>query len=206
MVANILTDREGTVNPANAAGMANKKEVRSLYKERRNGMLPGQVEDLSARICQNILRSRLFDSARFLYAYYPLGNEADVRPVIQEAWRQGKRVAFPKVFGNKMRFFEVTGFEQLSEGTFGVMEPCEEKPADWRSGKKLLVLTPGVAFDYQGNRMGFGKGYYDRHFSGKRDYMMLGVSYELQIAEQIPTGDFDVPMKWIVTENGLTEV
>ncbi|MCC8028878.1 MAG: 5-formyltetrahydrofolate cyclo-ligase [Lachnospiraceae bacterium] len=193
-----LTDR--------AAAQETKDAIRRLYRTRRNIMPPGQAAVLSALICRNILRSRLFESARFLYAYYPLGNEADIRPVVREAWRQRKQTAFPKVFGDEMRYFEVSGFEQLSEGTFGVMEPCEDRPADWCSVPDTLVLTPGVAFDRFGNRMGFGKGYYDRHFSGENGCVMLGVCYELQMAVRLPTEDWDVLLPWIVTENQITEV
>lgn len=166
-------------------------------------MLPAQVEALSARICENIIRSRLFESAHVLYAYYPLGNEADVRPVVLEAWQRGKRVAFPKVFGEEMRFFEVSGFEELSAGAFGVMEPPEEHPVDWRRGQSALVLTPGVAFDRGVNRMGFGKGYYDRHFSGLHDCVLLGVAYDLQVVDRLPTEEFDVKLPRLVTEEKL---
>lgn len=115
----------------------------------------------------------------------------------------GKRVAFPKVFGEEMRFYEVSSFVEFTEGTFGVKEPPEENPVDWRCGRNALVLTPGVAFDRSGNRMGFGKGYYDRHFSGAHDCVMLGVAYELQVTDRLPAGRFDVPLPWLVTEDGI---
>lgn len=206
MLINKPPGREDITDSSITMGMTEKKDIRKLYRERRNRMSSEQTAVLSAQICENILKSRLFASVRFLYAYYPLGNEADIRAVVREAWRCGKRVAFPKVFGNEMRYFEVTGFEQFSAGTFGVMEPCENRPVDWRFGMKTLVLTPGVAFDFFGNRMGFGKGYYDRHFSVEHDCVMLGVAYGLQMAKRLPVGDFDVPLSQIVTEEQLTEV
>ena len=119
-------------------------------------------------------------------------------------------------------------FSQLAEGAFGVMEPivaeigrnmkfadesAETKhvnndrmvrPVDWR-GKDTLVLTPGVAFDRYGNRMGFGKGYYDRYFAERNRYNLLGVAYELQVSEELPTGEFDVALPYIVTECGMIQ-
>ncbi|MCD7922446.1 MAG: 5-formyltetrahydrofolate cyclo-ligase [Clostridiales bacterium] len=206
MFINNPTDREYITDSSTTMEMTEKKDVRRLYRERRNRMTSDQTAVLSAQICENILNSQLFASVRFLYAYYPLGNEADIRAVVREAWRCGKRVAFPKVFGDEMRYFEVSGFDQFSAGTFGVMEPWENRPVDWRSGMETLVLTPGVAFDFYGNRMGFGKGYYDRHFSAEHDCLMLGVAYGLQMAKRLPVGEFDVPLSLIVTEEQLTEV
>ncbi len=190
--------------------MTKKQEIRKFYKQLRNDMDREQVAALSSEICKQILESPLFQAAEYIYAYYPLGNEADIRPVAEEAWRQGKQVAFPKVFGDEMYFFEVGDFSQLAEGAFGVMEPLSvndggtARPVDWRR-LDTLVLTPGVAFDRHGNRMGFGKGYYDRHFTEKNRYIMLGVAYELQMAEELPTSEFDVALPYIVTECGMIQ-
>lgn len=163
-------------------------------------MSPEEVNRLSGQICRNLLESSLFSEAQYIYAYYPLGNEADICPVLDEAWKSGKRVAFPKVFGETMRFFEVKSFDHLSPGTFGVMEPEEGCPVDWENP---LVFTPGVAFDRNGNRMGYGKGYYDRYFGSRPGAVMLGVAYELQVTEKIPVGVYDRVLDGVVTENGV---
>ena len=139
--------------------MMEKKEIRKQYKMLRNKMSEMEVKEKSDRICQNIISSNLFQQAERILAYAPLGNEVDIRPVIEEGWRQQKRIVFPKVFGDTMRYFEISSFSQLKEGTFHVMEPVETNPVDW---EEALVFVPGVAFDRQGNRMGYGKGYYDR--------------------------------------------
>ena len=81
-----------------------------------------------------------------------------------------------------------------------VMEPVETNPIDW---EEALVLVPGVAFDRQGSRMGYGKGYYDRFFEGKTDCVKVGVAYELQVADQLPTEENDLPMEYLVTEKGV---
>ncbi|MCD8230819.1 MAG: 5-formyltetrahydrofolate cyclo-ligase [Clostridiales bacterium] len=191
--------------------MIQKQEIRKFYKQLRNDMEREQVASLSSEICRHILESPLFQTAEYIYAYYPLGNEADIRPVAEEAWKRGKQVAFPKVFGDEMCYFEVGDFSQLVEGTFGVMEPLPvndggtARPVDWRR-LDTLVLTPGVAFDRHGNRMGFGKGYYDRHFAERNRYIMLGVAYELQVSKELPTGEFDVALSYIVTENGIFDM
>lgn len=180
--------------------MMEKKEIRKQYKILRNKMSEMEVKEKSDRICQNIISSNLFQQAERILAYAPLGNEVDIRPVIEEGWRQEKRIAFPKVFGDTMRYFEVSSFSQLKEGTFHVMEPVETNPVDW---KNALVLVPGVAFDRQGNRMGYGKGYYDRFFEENQVVLKAGVAYELQVADQLPTEENDLPVEYLVTEKGV---
>lgn len=177
-----------------------KKEIRKQYKMLRNKMSEMEVKEKSDRICQNIILSNLFQQVERIMAYAPLGNEVDIRPVMEEGWRQQKRIAFPKVFGDTMRYFEVSSFSQLEEGTFHVMEPVETNPVDW---KNALVLVPGVAFDRQGNRMGYGKGYYDRFFEEKSGCVKAGVAYELQVVDQLPTKENDLPMEYLVTEKGV---
>ena len=180
--------------------MMEKKEIRKKYKMLRNKMSEMEVKEKSDRICQNIISSNLFQQAEKMLVYAPLGNEVDICPVMEEGWRQQKRIAFPKVFGETMRYFEISSFSQLEEGTFHVMEPVETNPIDW---EEALVLVPGVAFDRQGSRMGYGKGYYDRFFEGKTDCVKVGVAYELQVADQLPTEENDLPMEYLVTEKGV---
>lgn len=180
--------------------MMEKKEIRKQYKILRNKMSEMEVKEKSDRICQNIISSNLFQQAERILAYAPLGNEVDIRPVIEEGWRQQKRIVFPKVFGDTMRYFEISSFSQLKEGTFHVMEPVETNLVDW---EEALVFVPGVAFDRQGNRMGYGKGYYDRFFEGKTDCVKVGVAYELQVADQLPTEENDLPVEYLVTEKGV---
>lgn len=180
--------------------MEDKKNMRKYYRQLRDQMDQEEVKCLSEKICRYLLDSDMYGRSQFIYAYYPLGNEVDIRSVAEDAWKQGKRVAFPKVFGEEMRFFEVKDFSQLHPGSFHVMEPEETDPVDWENA---LVLTPGVAFDRKRNRMGYGKGYYDRHFECKRDVVMIGVAYELQVADQIPVGRFDRVLDGLVTEQGI---
>ena len=202
--------------------MTAKQQIRKKYKTLRNEMSSEEVRKKSDQICENIISSELFQNAEKILAYAPLGNEVDIRPVIEEGWKQNKRIAFPKVFGDTMKYFEVSDFSELEEGTFHVMEPREDHPVDWSDA---LVLVPGVAFDRKKNRMGYGKGYYDRFFErrsqsdcvheqvAKADYecplyrktgcIELGVAYELQVAEKLPVEENDLPMEYLVTEKNL---
>ena len=170
--------------------MTAKQQIRKKYKTLRNEMSNSEVREKSDQICKRIISIELFQNAEKILAYAPLGNEVDIRLVIEEGWKQNKHIAFPKVFGDTMKYFEISDFSELEEGTFHVMEPKEDHPIDWSDA---LVLVPGVAFDRKKNRMGYGKGYYDRFFEGKSGCIELGVAYELQVAEQLPTEENDLP-------------
>jgi 5-formyltetrahydrofolate cyclo-ligase len=179
-----------------------KKDIRRKYRVLRDQMGQDTVNVLSEQICDRLLHSSLYAQATCIFAYYPLGNEVDIRQVVTQAWKDGKQVAFPKVFGDEMRYFLIEDFSKLHPGSFGVMEPEETNPVNWEDA---LVLTPGVAFDRSGNRMGFGKGYYDRYFAQHRGCKMVGVAYELQMAEELPTQEHDIVLPFLVTEEKLWE-
>ena len=180
--------------------MTEKQQIRKEYKKLRNEMSSSERKNKSEQICKNIISSELFQKSEKIFAYAPLGNEVDILPVIEEGWRQKKRIAFPKVFGDIMKYFEIHDFTELEPGSFHVMEPKEDHPADWENA---LVLVPGVVFDRKKNRMGYGKGYYDRFFQGKSGCIKLGVAYELQVTEQLPIEENDLPMAYLVTEENL---
>ncbi len=185
--------------------MKEKQEIRTYYKKLRDEMTPEECARLSAKICSNLMEDEIFRGAEYLYAYYPLGKEADVRAAAREALARGTHVAFPKVFGDQMRFFEVSGFDRMEEGSFGIMEPGGERPADWRN-RHLLVLVPGIAFDNSGCRIGFGRGYYDRYFAdadGSANVTLAGIGYGAQIADNLPEEAQDRKIQYLVTEEAV---
>ena len=170
----------------------NPKSFRKEHLAIRNAMSEKEVAEKSGVIVKRLLQTGWYQKAQEIFAYYPLKNEVDCRALFLQAWADGKRIALPRTKEeNQMDFFYIDSLKQLEEGTFHVMEPKEDHPIDWSDA---LVLVPGVAFDRKKNRMGYGKGYYDRFFEGKSGCIELGVAYELQVAEQLPTEENDLPM------------
>lgn len=157
----------------------------------------------SREICQRILESSCYQAAKQIYAYAPLPGEADIREVIRTAWREHRRVALPRVCGSDMDFYEIHDFSELTSGTFGVMEPSgADAPVCW---PEALVLVPGVAFDACGNRIGYGKGYYDRYLVNHPHGVTLGIGYSLQLADELPAQAHDLMLDHIVTECGFVK-
>lgn len=175
-------------------------------KKIRNEMDIESRNQCSGQICEKLAQNELFLQAEYICFYAPLGSEVDVWPLWERARALGKHTAFPKVFGDTMRFFEVTDRGQLAEGCFHVLEPdtdqCEEV-----SKKGILVLTPGLMFDETGNRCGYGRGYYDRFFATHPDAVSIGIAFEQQVLAPgiIPVDTYDRPLHYIQTEGRLIE-
>ena len=140
-----------------------------------------------------------------IVAYYSLPDEVDTHGFIDWLIAEGKTVYLPKVISDEdMVLCRYTGAESLCEGAFGIMEPVgEEMPAD-----KVIdvVLVPGMAFDGEGNRLGRGKGYYDRFLAKCPAHTLrILVAFDAQALPEIVTDENDVPVHLIVTEDGVMD-
>ena len=183
--------------------MQTRKQIRMEYKMIREQMARQQVWQISEQIARQIIQWEVYKKAKCLYLYYPLGNEVSLVSVIEDAWSKGKRLAFPKVQGKEMSFYEISSFKQLEEGSFHVMEPvvaAEMQSVFWEDA---LCFVPGVVFDREGGRFGYGKGYYDRYFRERNNILLAGCAYELQIALKLPVNEYDKKMDVLITETGI---
>lgn len=179
-----------------------KKEIRKKNRLYRDKMTEEECCQRSIQICYRILNSSLYEEAEYVYGYYPLGNEVSLIPVLEDCLSQGKRLALPRVEGKQIDFYEITSLDQVKEGCFHVMEPTTSLKMQ---ETHALVLTPGVAFDKKGNRIGYGKGYYDRYFSSYPELIRLGVSYHCQVEDLIPAEENDVKLQYLITECKMME-
>ena len=179
-----------------------KSEIRKQNKVRRSSMKTDEVIEKS-RVAANIfLSSDYYKNSKQLMLYMPLGNETDTFAIIKAAFCDGKKVVFP-VTDEKSG--EITPFYALPDtkflkGTFSVLEPVGTQIADMT--KTDVILVPGIAFDKTGNRVGFGKGCYDRLLKNS-SADLIGFCYEFQICEHIPSEPHDIKMDALVTEKGL---
>ena len=124
-------------------------------------------------------------------------------PLIQWLLDTGRRVALPKTDGDNMDFYEIQDLNEVRKGQFGVMEPIGEQKVCWEDA---ICLTPGVGFSIDGGRIGHGAGYYDRYFERHPRLLKVGIAYEFQIVDHIPTEPTDIPMQWIVTPKSILKV
>lgn len=180
--------------------MERKKRIRAEYLKQRSELPAAQAIRYSEQICRQLETFPPFLQAETIYFYYPMRKEADLLPLAQWAMKQDKTIGFPKTRDSEMNFFCTRSLHEFKEGRFHVMEP---ESGCMLTADSALILTPGVVFDKNKNRMGYGKGYYDRYAKRFPRCMRVGIAYGFQIADTIPADELDVPMDAIVTEAGI---
>jgi len=156
----------------------------------------------SALIAERVFALPEYRTARTVALYHSLSSEVDTEPIIARAFRDGKTVALPRVQGDTMHFFALSEGEKLQKSSFGVLEPCGD-PGKLVSPRDIdLILVPGVCFDRTKNRLGFGRGYYDRYLAlCKAPAAALCFAQQLYAEGVIPTDRYDAKMQKIITEN-----
>ena len=130
------------------------------------------------------------------YGYLPYNQEVRTVPMLERALRDGKRVAVPKVYGDEMKFIYMDDLSRVEKGYANIPEPIADEPV--AEDKTALVLMPGLAFDPQGHRIGYGGGFYDRFLSAEPDHPTLALCYGFQMVEHLETEEFDIPVDLVL--------
>src|SRR5690606_8126144 len=138
-----------------------------------------------------------FKSARTGGAYYAFRSEVRTDLIIERARSLGKKVALPRVEGENLAFYELSSDNRLGTGRFGIMEPLPYSPVN----NIDLLVVPGGAFDKQGYRLGYGKGYYDRYLEKNKKTISLcvGLAYSFQLLDCLPLREHDIRLDAIAT-------
>ncbi|MGE5809246.1 MAG: 5-formyltetrahydrofolate cyclo-ligase [Nitrospirota bacterium] len=180
-----------------------KRSLRKQAAETRDS-LPRDVRRGKSREIEQRLRALTeFQAAGVIMFFASFRSEVETRPMIRHALASGKRVVLPKVKGKQLALFEIKNFDKdVSPGTWGIPEPVESHPVPLTDID--LIITPGAAFDEDGNRLGYGAGFYDRILSSF-PRMTVALAFEEQIVPQVPTDPHDVPVKKIVTEKRVID-
>lgn len=178
-----------------------KTALRQRYRGWREALSPEEKAALDRAVTGRVRRSWQYKSNKTLLTYVSTPIEVDTRELIRMAIRDGKRVAVPRcVPGTRdMEFYYIRGMEDLEPGAFGVLEPVAErceKMTDFSAG---LCLVPAFSYDWQGFRLGYGKGYYDR-FLARFDGNRVGLCYSACVQKTLPHGRFDRPVELLITD------
>ncbi len=169
--------------------------------EERNALEASEITRRSNKIQEILISCREFKSAKTIGAYYAFGSEVRTNLIIETAHSLGKKIALPSVEGDSLTFYELSSEKCLVKGRFGIMEPLPSSPVD----NIDLLVVPGVAFDRHGNRLGYGKGYYDKYLAKNKNTISLcaGLAYSFQLLDCLPRREHDVRLDAIATENGI---
>lgn len=177
----------------------NKKELRNIIRERKRQFSGQQLEELSLLVLDRLRRNIQLQQASSILLYYSLPDEVNTHQFIDELVNQGKLVFLPVVVdGENMEIREYTGSKDLRQGSFHIMEPVGRLLAEDEYGKIEAGIIPGMSFDKSGHRLGRGKGYYDRMLSKMPHLYKIGICFDFQKTETVPTEATDIKMDAIV--------
>ena len=173
-----------------------KKELRKKIREQKRAMTEEQIVAASARLGELFLACEQYKNAKTIYGYLPYNQEVRTVPMLEQAMKDGKRVAVPKCYGEEMRFIYMDDLSKVEKGYANIPEPIADDPI--ADDETALVLMPGLAFDPQGNRMGYGGGFYDKFLAAEPDHPTVALCYDFQMVEDLPTEDYDIPVDCVL--------
>lgn len=179
-----------------------KAEIRTEVKKRRANADTTELHQASVRIMEQFISLKAYQEAEILLAYVDAKREVETRLLMDKAWKDGKKVAAPRVDGNGiMHYYYMESLEDLEPGSFGIMEP--KKECALCETEKGLLLMPGVAFDVACHRVGYGGGFYDRYLEKHPGLVHIALAFEFQVFEEVPFETHDILPELIVTEQRI---
>ena len=182
-----------------------KAELRKLLKEKRVSIPAEKKRELDLAIVRQILSSKIYQNADTVLLFAPLPGEVNLLPLVRAARKDGKNVAFPRcdTATNTMEFFCLLPETRLVRGAYGIPEPPKDAPRCALT-ERTLCLLPALTFDPMGNRLGYGKGYYDR-FLSTFPGIAAGAVYGQMMVKNVPTEPHDLPVRFLFTETRTME-
>ena len=181
-----------------------KSAIRNRIKKMRRKQDPSTIIKKSSAIWKFLLSLPEYRRAKTIAFYASIEKEGEVATLemIEDSLTQNKKVCLPKVVADRLKFFDVKSVKELKEGAFGILEPIGDKI---KPEQIDMVVLPGIAFDATGNRIGFGRGYYDRFLKKVKNVSRIALAFDFQIVDKIPSTKPDVRVHKIITESRIID-
>lgn len=186
-----------------AKNMVKKAQIRKMMIQERLLMTEDEVLEKSKMITEMVLGLPEYQWADTIFCYVDFRNEVRTREIIEDAWKNGKKVVIPKVEGKVMNFYQVQNWTELREGYMDILEPVESCKKMEMQNENTLMIMPGVAFDEKRNRIGYGGGYYDKYLSERNGICKIAIAFEKQIYQTLPCEVHDLKPNMVVTERRI---
>lgn len=187
--------------------MLTKKEVRSEVKELKKSLSESQIKEKSTWICEKIFEMVKDREPSIISLFLSMPDEVRTGHLVDLLWAQGKHeVVVPRVEDKTtMCFYTHLPNKELKRSNYGILEPIDAPSAE---RIPQIMIVPGVAFDLEGGRVGYGRGYYDRFFAKHKDVITdrIAICYDLQILDKVPMDEYDQRMHSIVTEERVIHI
>lgn len=178
--------------------MSAKTDLRQRIRKRVKALAVETIKQESTCLMEKLAAHPLFQKAQVVMLYCSLPDEVNTHALISQ-YCQSKIVLLPVVCGNDIQLKVCKGLDDMQIGAYGIQEPVGH---DYKNLECIdLIVVPGMAFDRQGNRLGRGKGYYDRFLSDKRlsKAYKIGICFSCQLVDEVPTDENDVKMDEVIT-------
>lgn len=193
--------------------METKKEIRKQILQKRNALSDLERQQKSEEIVQKVIASEAFQNSDVFLLFSSYKSEVDVTKLIKYTLLLGKRVYLPKVIGLEMEFYQIFSMLELEDGYCGIREPKVELSRMFqpKKGERIFILLPGAAFDKEGGRIGYGKGFYDRFLQKlekiilKENFYKIAVAFCCQIVDngRIIRENHDILPDYVITEQEI---
>lgn len=193
--------------------MTDKQETRLQIKRMKETLDNRFVKKNSHIITDKLMQMEEFKRADNVMCYLSFGNEVDTSDIVETCLKEGKRLFIPVIVKNNTgtSIMEASKLldpiKDLCPGTMGILEPREDKLRIANPESIDFIVIPGLAFDREGGRLGYGRGYYDGFLPRlKKDCFQMAVAFSFQVIDKVPTDDKDKPVSRILTERELIAI
>lgn len=180
-----------------------KALLRKKNLEMRAALTEAEIERFSRSVFHNIVEAGLLRNKNSIMTYLDFRKEVRTGDILSYALANNLTLSIPVCIPETRELIaaRVTSLNELAAGHYGIREPEPEKIRITDCNTLDIIFTPGAAFDYHGNRIGYGAGYYDKFFNrlGK-DVLKVALAYSFQVVDHVPSEEYDIPVDYIVTE------
>lgn len=175
-----------------------KKALRKEIGAKKKAMTEAQIEATSKALAEQFFAHAAYQKAASIYGYLPYNQEVRTIPMLEQAQKDGKRVAVPKIIGDEMVFLWLDDLSKVEPGYCNIPEPIANEPI--ADDETALVLMPGLAFDPEGHRCGYGGGFYDRYLELHPHHPTLALCYGFQMFEHLEVDSHDIPVDFVLSQ------
>ena len=172
-----------------------KTTLRQQIRLQKRQMTEADIVQKSEQLQLLFTATDAYKNAQSVYGYMSYNQEVRTLPILEQALRDGKRVAIPKCYGAEMRFIWMEDLSKTAPNR-GIPEPIADEPV--ADDPFALVLMPGMAFDPNGHRIGYGGGYYDKFLANEPNHPTVALCYDFQVLAQLETDEFDIPVDLVI--------
>lgn len=191
-----------------------KKKLRDEILSIRESLSDKEINEKSKKIYERLLESSIYKKSSNIFTYVNFKNEVKTDMIINHSLlntdtNQGKKVFIPlcNTSIKEIILCEIHGFDELKPNKMGILEPRADIIRIANRKDIDMAIVPGAVFDKEGNRIGYGAGYYDKFFSSlKKDIVKIGICYDFQLVDFAPSSPHDVPMDYIITDKRMIKI